>query len=533
MQRRIIGIVFLLLCGGYPSFAQEGLRYAQAADSLIALGKYIEAIHNLDKALQRLEHSSVLYAERAFAYSMLELYTESERDYRAALRLDTACAMCYTSLGRIALAQGEFGRAKILLDSAILYDSSESSSFYFRGYAHQAQENFLAALFDYDKAIERDSGIAEYFLHRGLTRYRQKHNILALDDVNKAVALAPEDAYIIFQRGALYFQAKEYEAALSDYNRAFDLGMRTAELHFARGSAQYNLNNAAAALVDYSTAIALDSAFGQAYIERARMSFERNDLEAFCQDCKRAYNHGVSEYAAQIAEYCDATSAKYYRHHGLAAFYKSEYHRALALFNKGIRIDSVNSLLYALAGNAALQVEPSATAIPYFDRALRLDSGAGPYYGMRADAKFASGDTLGALRDYSAAVERAATFESPDQNGQTLEDVFVRRATVYQALGHFKRATDDCTAAIALDPNYAVAYVQRAFASYALGRFAEAIGDALQVLHMEPQNGLAHYVAGLAYAAQGRGDYCGHLRSAQEAGVADAAQALQQYCVQD
>ncbi len=112
-------------------------------------------------------------------------------------------------------------------------------------------------------------------------------------------------------------------------------------------------------------------------------------------------------------------------------------------------------------------------------------------------AMFESGDTAGAIEELSATLELEAR----------VADVWQTRGMVWVRAGKFDRAWQDFTQAIALDPDFGVAYFNRAMVEMDQGRYALALADCDRAIELQPTKYVRAYVArGQIYERLGNTD---------------------------
>jgi tetratricopeptide (TPR) repeat protein len=89
-------------------------RYGMSfAAKMIEQGKYVEAIEEADRAVQRDEEDPAPLVERASAYAWLERYPEAVRDLEAALALDQTAGVLEIDVVDDAYFSALLGAAKV------------------------------------------------------------------------------------------------------------------------------------------------------------------------------------------------------------------------------------------------------------------------------------------------------------------------------------------------------------------------------------------------------------------------------------
>ena len=105
-------------------------------------------------------------------------------------------------------------------------------------------------------------------------------------------------------------------------------------------------------------------------------------------------------------------------------------------------------------------------AIADFDKAIRLDPNNAEFYYKRGTAFINKGDYDRAIADYDQAIRLKPTTSA-----------YGSRALAYSSKGEYDRAIADCDQALKLDPNNDTAYNNRAFASIKKGDYDRALAD--------------------------------------------------------
>ncbi len=185
---------------------------------------------------------------------------------------------------------------------------------------------------------------------------------------------------------------------------------------------------------------------------------------------------------------------------------------------------------FLIKGNEQLRKQEYREAIRYFNEALKIDPGYADALLNRGVAKYETGDAIGALGDYNAALEAKSNY---------LEALF-NRANAYRELKQFKLALQDIeevkltfpdsavvhfaeglvlsdskdyeqslvafTKAIALDGNNPEAWVNRGTVHYYLDNYEKAEADLNKALALNPEESNAYNALALLYLEQDRMD---------------------------
>jgi tetratricopeptide (TPR) repeat protein len=209
-------------------------------------------------------------------------------------------------------------------------------------------------------------------------------------------------------------------------------------------------------------------------------------------------------------------------------------YRALAYLEMGQRVDALNDLdqairlrsddpmLYADRARVLFRQRSYPAAIADCTRALELDDGLAPLYGLRGECHAANGDTRSAFADYAVALaqdpDHAADYllartelhlelEDPESALADGEEAIRRspenpngyqaRGMAYRMLGQFTDADADFTKVLELDANRPLTRLARATVRLGVRNYAGAAADCDAVIAVLPATGKAFELRGL------------------------------------
>jgi tetratricopeptide (TPR) repeat protein len=235
-----------------------------------------------------------------------------------------------------------------------------------------------------------------------------------------------------------------------------------------------------------AAAAAMPSAFVEA---------ERNLQLARVAEQGKDYDLAVSylnEALRLRPDYRDALVARWDAH-GAA----QQWPEALADANAVLRLSSNDAELaqgYAARGFFQLGLKNYDAAIRDCCEALRLGRKTADVYSNRGLAYCIKHEREKAIADYSMAIQL-------DPNDG---DIYTRRGQAYYQVDKFDGAFADSSRSIELKPN-AVAYAVRGSCRYNWKQYASAIQDARSALALDPQYGVAYVVLAASYRGLGDG----------------------------
>jgi lipoprotein NlpI len=145
-------------------------------------------------------------------------------------------------------------------------------------------------------------------------------------------------------------------------------------------------------------------------------------------------------------------------------------------------------------GNAYQNKGDYVRAIADYDRAIKLHSDSALIYNNRGRAHQHRGDYERAIQDYEQAIRLDPTSAL----------AFNNRGRVNHLRENYAQAIKDYDEAIALDPDYQVAFYNRAFARFDQGLFGASVPDFARAVQLDPSR--TYRVLGLYLAKARAGD---------------------------
>lgn len=165
--------------------------------------------------------------------------------------------------------------------------------------------------------------------------------------------------------------------------------------------------------------------------------------------------------------------------------------------NKTIHILDKNELvgeIYFCRGTVCYLSSQGSTAIPHYNRAIKLNPTSAKAYNNRGGAYLALGEHTKAVSDFDKALELEPEYASAYQN----------RANAHLDSGRHVEAVMDYTEAIERDPGFAKAYFGRGFAHFASEEYALAVSDYTQAVELNPELTRALYMRAISQAYLGQ-----------------------------
>ncbi|XP_014259984.1 dnaJ homolog subfamily C member 7 isoform X2 [Cimex lectularius] len=324
--------------------------------------------------------------------------------------------------------------------------------------------------------------VAETKKEMGNHLYKIKQYGKALSYYTEAINLCPENAAYYGNRSACYMMQGHYNLALSDAHQAVALDpkfvkawIRIAKCNLAIGDTAATENAIAKVkeLDEKNTSLAVDVKnleMFKLYSNDAHKAYNSKDFRkvVFCLD--RALEIGVA-----------CTRFKVLKAECLALLGRLQ--EAQELVNDVLTKDKQNADAILVRGMCFYYLDNVSRAFDHFQRVLKLAPDHTKAMDIYKKAKalkqkkeegneaFNAGKNKEAYDLYSEAL-----LIDPNNN-LTNAKLYFNRATVSSKLGRLNEAIADCTAALALDPDYLKALLRRAKCYMDLQQFEEAVQD--------------------------------------------------------
>lgn len=204
-------------------FAPENKTYILLRADVRAQNKDFEkATEDIDFLLKRDPHSATLNFEKG-TICMAQYDTLCAlAHFTEAIRYDSQNASNWSARGLTNMMLGNDADAINDLTRAIELDSRWAGDYINRGILHYKKHNYRGALADYDKAVQYDPQNSQCYYNRGLLRAELGDWNRALDDLNTAIGLDPDNVEMYYQRGVVNLQLRQWKDAVSDFDKLID-----------------------------------------------------------------------------------------------------------------------------------------------------------------------------------------------------------------------------------------------------------------------------------------------------------------------
>ncbi|WP_245284248.1 tetratricopeptide repeat protein [Bradyrhizobium sp. WSM2254] len=184
-----------------------------------------------------------------------------------------------------------------------------------------------------------------------------------------------------------------------------------------------------------------------------------------------------------------------YHNRGSAWSAKGDYDKAIADFDKALRLNPKLASSYSNRGRAWAMKGDYDKAIPDMNESIRLNPKDAVAYQNRGTVFYHKGDYDKAIADWNESI-RLNPREATAYSG---------RGSAWMGKRDYDRAIVDLNESIRLDPKNAIAYSNRGLAWTGKSGYENAIADLNESIRLNPRNAVSYSVRGLAWSF--KGDY--------------------------
>jgi len=267
---------------------KKAKAYSTNADIQYSLGRFTEAIAELDKAIAIDSQNSTFYAHRGVAKCKLDRYSEAIADFGKSISINPRDGGSYSNRGAAKWKSGYKDEAIADLDHAIIINSKNADAYYNRGFVKGNSGHHAEAIADFDTAIALNPNYTLAYNERGFYKGLYIGPTEAIADFDKAIAINPKDLLAYQYKAFAKYKLGNYAEAISNYDKVIAIDSQNVIAYANRGTLKGKLNRHTEAIADFDKAIDIDPKFALAYYNRASAKREKWQIWGCISD----YLHG-------------------------------------------------------------------------------------------------------------------------------------------------------------------------------------------------------------------------------------------------
>lgn len=254
------------------------------------LNNYSGAIEDYSKGLEFRPTDKVMLLNKAIAYAQKKEYDSSLSTLDTLLDHQPNYTEAYLARGTVYSEKGDTLLAFEDYNSALELDRYYAPIYARRGLLYFQSEDYQEALADFDQAIYLETNQVGYHINRGLVRFYLNDLRGAMTDYDRVVDLEPDHSIARFNRGLLRSQVGDVYGALQDFDKVIELEPDNYLAIYNRALLNDEVRNYQNVINDLNIIIGEYPNFVPGYYFRADVKRKLNDLKGADKDYWFAYD---------------------------------------------------------------------------------------------------------------------------------------------------------------------------------------------------------------------------------------------------
>ena len=262
-------LVFILVLLQVCSFGQTGLKFKQDAIDDLKKGDFINAVENLNVAIEKEPGLPELFYLRGYAKYSLDDYMGAEQDYSHSIELSPYMAEVFLNRAIVRSQLENFKGAMEDFDRAMAMDPKNGEIWFYRARTNLYLKKHYSCLVDCNKAIQLRFGGEAVYVLKASAEQEVKRFTEAIEDLDAARRINPQNGYVFVQRGLVWVDMNQVDSAIVDFGRAVRLDSANTYALFNRALAYLKIPDQVKALRDLNAVIRISPYNAYAYYNRA------------------------------------------------------------------------------------------------------------------------------------------------------------------------------------------------------------------------------------------------------------------------
>ena len=181
------------------------------------------------------------------------------QDARAALRLNRNSFNAHAMLADLAMRgnKPEVDSAIVHINAAIKLQPHFAGLYVNRAFLKYRSNDWFGAMDDYDYALQLEPLNRMALFNRGLLEMKVSAFDKALVDMDRVLAMDPDDICARYNRAVIYANKKDYRKAIEDLDKLFEVYPEFPNLYLMRSEWYRSLGKTRLAMADYDKGMAL------------------------------------------------------------------------------------------------------------------------------------------------------------------------------------------------------------------------------------------------------------------------------------
>lgn len=253
------------------------------------LKKYKEAISDYTKGLELMPEHKVFLMNKAVAEETIKDYDASEKTYRRLISIYPNYENAYLGRSQLYLSKGDTLKALEDVNKSISLGKNNANAYVMRADINMKySKDFKSALADMDEAIKLEPHFAGYFVNRAYLKYNLDDYFGAMSDFDYAIGLDPSNVTAHFNRGLLLAEVKDNNKAIDDFSFVIKNDPDNLFARYNRAILYSKTGQHRKAILDYDAVLAQYPSLGSILYERSESKRAIGDIAGGERDYNRA-----------------------------------------------------------------------------------------------------------------------------------------------------------------------------------------------------------------------------------------------------
>ncbi len=253
------------------------------------MGQDRMAVGDYDEALKLLPRNRQLLFNKALAQSEIKDYDAARETFDRLLSYYPGFDNGYLGRARLNLATTDTVAAIADIDKALSINKNAVNAYILRAdIAINRERDYQAALADIDEAIRLQPRSAGLYINRAFLRYNLDSYTGAMADYDYALSLEPLNATALFNRGLLLAEVSANDLALVDFTRVLELDPDDFRALYNRALIYRAKGMTSEAIADITRVAEKFPEFPGALYIRSQLYQDRGELHKAEKDYKKA-----------------------------------------------------------------------------------------------------------------------------------------------------------------------------------------------------------------------------------------------------
>lgn len=253
------------------------------------LGKPREAIEDYSKALDMLPGNRGLLYNKAIAQQDIHDLAGADSTFAVLLKRFPGFDGGYIGRARLRLEQKDTVGAKEDIEKALSINHNSVNGYVMRAdIAINQAKDYAAALEDMNRAIKLQPRHAGFFINRAFLRYMNDDFQGAFADYDYAIQLEPQNTVAIFNRGLLRTEVHDNDKAIADFDAVLNLNPDDHKALYNRAIILSEVGQLDRAIADLDKLIEVYPDFSAAYFMRFDAKRRKGDMTGAEKDYKKS-----------------------------------------------------------------------------------------------------------------------------------------------------------------------------------------------------------------------------------------------------